>query len=614
MPLRAAISVSAFILFAVFALPVLAAKNIPWVDQTFERTSFDEEVSNVLRAILRQNGLQVIFREGVTGSVTAEFRNMPLQGAFEKVIIENGLDYDYDAASRVVTIFASQGGGDQVSELVPLAFISANNAVSAVRRFGLPGEVTADEGSGTVYVEGTREQVAAIVNLIGQVDRQQATSRSNAVSAAELSSRRKKSELRQKLLDKLVNRRVEVFPLRYTNVGSTTSTFHGEAVTLPGIEDSLKRLMGDVSTVDAQLTEDQRTEIQQKAPLSQISAFITSDPRSNSIIVRGTQQEIDQVGRILNQLDRPVPMIELDVLIVNATKVATDELAVNWAYERNFIDTANLSGKQVGGFNTGIASADPTAVTSGLAASGTNAAAPTVSGSSFVFGAVISQNRNALQVQLAALESETETQTIANPRLVTLNNVPAKIESVASQFVTTNTNDTLTVEEINAGTNISITPAVILAEDASQRDLVRLTISIDNSSLAAAANNGTNGGSFTESGRAIETEVILPVGGTFMMGGLSDDTLDHDEQGIPFLRRLPLVGFLFNEVRLDDNFEETIFFISPRIVYPEDIQARDIAERNYLKGRRAQLDRIQEALIAGSDVADGRASFRQEEE
>jgi type II secretory pathway component GspD/PulD (secretin) len=286
-------------------------------------------------------------------------------------------------------------------------------------------------------------------------------------------------------------------------------------------------------------------------------------------------------------------------------------LGVNWGFEKTVTGTGSglIDGNRVFGLNTGITSADPSAVTSGLDGAATSAAGA-IGSSNIVAGIVRQFSGAALQVQLNALESDNKTQTIASPSVVTLNNVEARIERRTSSFLLSGSNDTASFEEIDVGLKLAITPMVIPREDAAELELVRLGISLDNTALAAGTGNVVG----TASGQTVQTEIIMPTGRTYMIGGLMDDARTKTVQGVPGLKDLPLIGGLFQTDTNTDNFDETIFFITARVVYPQDIVARDVAERRYLRGRQLSLAGTRLDVQSNSATLENRIAFQEDDE
>jgi hypothetical protein len=136
-----------------------AAKNIPWRTDLFERTSFEEDIKDVLRVILRQNGLQVIFRPGVDGQVTFEFANLPLEAAFNKLLAEHNLDYDFDESTRLVTVFPAKTQ-QSTRAFMPLAEADPASVLAAARRFGIGGRYDVDQAAPPKTVARARRRSA----------------------------------------------------------------------------------------------------------------------------------------------------------------------------------------------------------------------------------------------------------------------------------------------------------------------------------------------------------------------------------------------------------------------------------------------------------------------
>jgi type II secretory pathway component GspD/PulD (secretin) len=97
----------------------------------------------------------------------------------------------------------------------------------------------------------------------------------------------------------------------------------------------------------------------------------------------------------------------------------------------------------------------------------------------------------------------------------------------------------------------------------------------------------------------VQTQVLVPDGGTFVMAGLFDDTRREEESGIPFLKDIPLLGALFRTNLSSDRLVETIFFLTPRIVdqarLTRDIAAR-VGTREYMKRKRSNLSRMSRGI------------------
>jgi len=610
-----------------------AAREIPWKGDMFERVSSGEDIKDVLRSVLAQNGLQAAFRPDVKGEVTFEFRNMPLQAAFNKLIIENGLDYDYDASTKLVTIFSAAKAA-RVKAFVPLVDVSPSAVRAAVKQFDLRGDLSIDDATGLALIEGTQEQVDAMRGLIERMDKAAGERTAATAEHRKLATAAAEAKTQQDILQRMLNRDIRVIPLRFANVSPTKKNFQGQVVQIPGIEDSLKKLLGSDEKLREGLSDDLKKELAAIAPAGSRGVFVSADNRTNSVIVRGAPEELDRVQAIVRSLDKPVPMVEIEIIIVKAERGLSASLGVDLAYERTAFNATGAGfSPRFAGINTGVPTANPQGVTAGLGATAAQAAQPVGIGQtaigavgaqeaaavaistalqSFVAGYVFRGTTFALQAQIQAFEQENRAQTIASPTIVTLNNVPAKVERVASQFINVTLGAVATsVEEVNVGLALNITPSVIPKANDSEAELIRLNVNARNTAIAAGAFAAA---AASTSGQEIQTEVIIPSGRTYIMGGLLDDTRSDTEDGVPGLRKIPILGKLFSSKSSTDSLVETIFFITPKVIYPEQILPRDIAERRYLRSRKFGIDEARKEIQSGSSILENRLPYQEEDE
>ena len=580
-----------------FTPTMTSAAELEWKPDTFEATYADSDVKDALRQVLRQNGMQVIFRPGVKGTIDGSF-NMPLQGAFNKLIVENALGFEYDDVTNMVTVFV-QGTTTVKQDFVTLRNPSIEGRVmAAARDLNLQRNVRINANTGIATLKGNTEQIGLLRKLLKDLDAAETDRRkynvANKQSEADMMLARAKAAQAVAEAAQFIDPAdliFKVIPLRYANVGETTRIFHGKSITVPGIEKTLKALMGIAPTAK---------EGQLQAANGPTWGYgiqqIVVDQRTNSIIVRGTEERVAEVKALIKKLDRSVPMIEIEVLIVRAVDGVSEQLGINWAAERNL-------GRQFGGINTGISGADPSAVTSGLSATAAASATGLLSGTpeSLLAGFVYQGTSFALQAQLSLLESDSKTQTIASPTLVTLNNMTARIQRSGSEFFVTQNGDGsgTSLTEIQAGLSLDITPSVIFAENSAEKELVRMSVTAANTSVNTAA----AGGNASTSGQEVQTEIIIPIDTTFVMGGLVDDSRVDTNRGIPLLKDIPFFGQLFRTDTTADTFTETLFFITPHVVYPEEIMSRDVSQRTYLNDRKTYLGQMRETLQSKSRMA-----------
>ena len=185
-------------------------------------------------------------------------------------------------------------------------------------------------------------------------------------------------------------------------------------------------------------------------------------------------------------------------------------------------------------------------------------------------------NADGLHAVLSFLNSDSDTEVVATPRAVTLDNQTARLE-VTRAFpifkTTPGTSQTPAGSEItytNLGTILTVTPRI------SANSNIALKVVPEVSNIDSVDKQVSNGQAQTANVyaiRRIETQVVIPSGHTLVMGGLISDSSSKIQTKIPILGDLPLVGLAFrhdNKSRLKSNL---LIFITPTIVNDEDFQA-----------------------------------------
>ncbi|MGB0714206.1 MAG: secretin N-terminal domain-containing protein, partial [Gammaproteobacteria bacterium] len=329
---------------------------------------------------------------------------------------------------------------------------------------------------------------------------------------------------------------------------------------------------------------------------------IAVDERTNSVIVRGTPQVVADVEAIVKRLDRQVPLVDIEVMIVQADAGLSRSLGVQWAYGRGF----SANGRKNFGVSTGptagqtvldlsqeasqtAASRTSTTVGSGGSTTTNTTSSvdpitllPLATFDSIVGSFIYNGSRAFIQAQINALAEQDKAEIISSPHVVTLNNVPAKITSTDKLHVPLQGKEggEAEIEQIDAGLSLDITPSVFEDDLAGAEQLIRMNINARNSSFTSQ---------FQTTEKEIQTQVILRNGGTFVLGGLFETRRAEGEDGVPGLKDIPLLGALFRSRSSVDSRAESVFFITPTVVNQEDLIAADVGNRKFFRENRARL-------------------------
>jgi type IV pilus assembly protein PilQ len=139
---------------------------------------------------------------------------------------------------------------------------------------------------------------------------------------------------------------------------------------------------------------------------------------------------------------------------------------------------------------------------------------------------------------------------------MTQNNVPATIQQTTQIPVQTNVNNTITVQFQSFGLNLNVTPQITEAGTI----LLQTTITNQQPDFARAVN-----GVPSVASQSATTQVLVPDGGTAVIGGILVDQDTINIRQVPGLGSLPVVGYLFKNQQTIKSTAELLFFITPRI-------------------------------------------------
>jgi type IV pilus assembly protein PilQ len=282
------------------------------------------------------------------------------------------------------------------------------------------------------------------------------------------------------------------------------------------------------------------------------SIFI--DGRTNTMIVTDTRRNLDDVLTLVQTLDRQTPQVMIEARIVEASRDFSRELGVRFGgqyaavTDRTFPNRVGVRGAATdGNFLVDL----PAAVGAG-------------SGGAIAFA--LAGANSILNVELSALEASGRGKIISNPRVATLDNTEAVIQSgVRIPYDTTSAEGTKT-EFIDASLVLKVTPHV------TPDGFINMKINVTNNQPNTAITSASGQPSITT--REANTAMLVRDGDTVVIGGLYRRNITMRRAGLPWVSQMPVLGWLFrNDIEEDVN-EELLIFITPRIVRQPDMSHR----------------------------------------
>lgn len=275
---------------------------------------------------------------------------------------------------------------------------------------------------------------------------------------------------------------------------------------------------------------------------------IQKDVRTNSLIIRDIPESIERIKKIIDVLDTQTPQVLIESKIVEATENYSKRIGLQRGISFGY-DPVSQYGEATGpGFSF--------------------SSAPTSNSPGFM-GATIAIYKRLLNLDfnLQLMESEAKGRIISTPKIVTQNKVEATITSTEEtsyrvQQQATGTQVALaTFEKVSADLTLKVTPHV------TNDGAVIMDIDLKKSAFGSRP---TNDSPPDQTSRNIKTKVLVDNGSTIVIGGLYQTSTLETVSGVPFLKDLPLVGWLFRTPQAPDTTKnELIIFMTPRVMNQE---------------------------------------------
>ena len=292
---------------------------------------------------------------------------------------------------------------------------------------------------------------------------------------------------------------------------------------------------------------------------------IFSDDRSNQLVIRDIPSTIPTIDNLIRQLDRKSQQVEIEARVVQASRSFSQDIGVQWG-----IAGSATSGRTVVGGNPTVGSS-PVTTSTALpqppligTPSGGGAGLPfnvnlptTVAPNSGLFLGHRSPNF-AVDLFISAAEAKGVGKLLSKPKVITQNNEKAVVKQGTKVPIQTTVNNTISIQYIDAVLKLEVTPQ-ITAEGTVFMDVLVENTAIDNGIPRVQGTPALD----TQSA---ETKVLVPDGGTVVIGGIIVTNQQTSINEVPIVGSLPIIGYLFREKFVTITSSELLFFLTPRII------------------------------------------------
>jgi type IV pilus assembly protein PilQ len=281
---------------------------------------------------------------------------------------------------------------------------------------------------------------------------------------------------------------------------------------------------------------------------------VSVDERTNTLLIRDTQESIDDARSIINALDVPVKQVLIESRMVTVRDNADEQLGVRWGFTGNSTDAAT-SGSLLGAdiTNTGTVPSD---ITDRL-----NVNLPVANAAGRIGFQIASLlDGNILDLELSALESENKGEVIASPRITVANQQEAYIEQGTEiPYVQSTSSGATSVEFKKAVLSLRVTPHIT----PDNRIILNLVVTQDTRGETVSTSTGPAVAIDTQE---IKTQVLVENGETIVLGGIFQQISTKDVSKVPLFGDLPVVGRLFSTTGQVEEKRELLIFVTPKII------------------------------------------------
>ncbi len=256
----------------------------------------------------------------------------------------------------------------------------------------------------------------------------------------------------------------------------------------------------------------------------------------NVILVRGTQEGIDELRELIRLLDKPIKQVAIEVMVVDVLLAHNENVGLSWTLQNSSLYATFLTG------GTGTGNMD--------------------------IGYVDGQFRVALTTML----NESRAEVVNRPWVIAGNNMPALIQ--VQQSIPT-FEPTIMIDvgggrnvvyqrgpDVQVGSQLFVTPRI----NADDSVTLFLNPTFSEQAGTATSPDGAVSAPITTD-RSIMTTVRVDNGRTVVLGGLMRRTDTFTTAKLPLLSELPIIGRLFRSKRREVSNSELLFFITPRVIH-----------------------------------------------
>lgn len=286
------------------------------------------------------------------------------------------------------------------------------------------------------------------------------------------------------------------------------------------------------------------------------------DTRTNKLFINDTPSRLEDVRKVIKEIDVPVRQVMIEARIVEASDSFAKNLGIRLGgYARGTVDSGNSLA--VGGGNaqtTGQAAGLVQGTPAFLSQQLVNLPATPRAGTAGALSFILYNNAKTrfIDLELTALEADGRGKVVSSPRVMTADQVEALIEQgVEIPYQQATSSGATSVSFRKANLSLKVKPQI------TPDGKITLTLDVNKDTPNATLQTGSGVAIDT---KHVKTEVLVDNGGTVVIGGIYTQNTKNNTQKLPVLGDIPYFGWLFKNTEFIDDKTELLVFITPRIV------------------------------------------------
>ena len=510
--------------FCASAADKSAVKRLPWKNPEYTLVARQMPIRSALESFSVAQGIPILLSDRVTGVLSGDFKSVPPADFLDRISAVHNLTWYYDGTALYIYTVGEMG-----STLIDLRYMKAGEVLKMMVELGVEDSrfplKTASNGE-LIMVSGPPRYVMLVSEMIARADK-----------------------LREQRTFTAVETRI--FPLKHTWADdvSFSVTSPESTTTIRGIARLLEEIMNGGSS-PAPVREGDSTNEVDRLSANTDSAFrpvIRPENRLNAVIVRDTVTRLPMYEKLIADLDRPQRLVEIGVTVLEMSQ----EDALDWQL------SLKLSG----------------AKDEFEGAAGQNAANlfnPATLGGKGLAGALTYLGDDVtVSASLSALREKGKARSISRTSILTLNNMSAEMTDTQSYHARVVGTEVATLEEVSAGTKLQVKPRIVRAVSTNEPDRVWLSMELQDGGFEAISVDAMP---MTRSS-SLETQAAVLEGHSIMLAGYLRDIKESGGWGIPYLRDIPWIGWLFGGSSTRNETVQRMFILTPYVI---DVTTNDV--------------------------------------